>query len=328
MISHPVVAATRMIAPVALAADSARGRDMREAVVIGECMVELSLEGERRAAIGYAGDTFNTAVYLSRLGVPTAYGTALGTDDPFSQGIAALMAKEGVADHLVVRADGRLPGLYAIQRDASGERSFFYWRESAPARDYMRLMDLAALKSALAAAPLVYVSAITLAILGGAGREGLLKLLRGAAGAGAPVVLDTNYRARLWPDPDAARAAVEAVAPLCRYISASSADLAMFEGDPGDDAERWAAGGAEVVLRHDSREVVVIRAGERQAFAAPPPVAAVDTTGAGDAFNAGYLAARLAGRDPVDAIAAARRLAGAVVQHPGAIIPKAATPSL
>jgi 2-dehydro-3-deoxygluconokinase len=57
-----------------------------------------------------------------------------------------------------------------------------------------------------------------------------------------------------------------------------------------------------------------------------PPVRALDTTGAGDAFNAGYLAARLGGRDPRSAVMAARRLANVVVQHIGAIIPRAAMP--
>src|SRR3954447_9024035 len=109
---------------------------MSDAVVIGECMVELSLEGPAAAALGYAGDTFNTAVYLSRLGVSVAYATAVGRGDPFSAGILDLMAAEGVVRDLVVEAEGRLPGLYAIQRDAQGERSFFYWRGEAPARDY------------------------------------------------------------------------------------------------------------------------------------------------------------------------------------------------
>ena len=45
---------------------------------------------------------------------------------------------------------------------------------------------------------------------------------------------------------------------------------------------------------------------------------------AGDGFNAGYLAARLAGRDPAQAAGAAHRLAGDVIRHPGALVPRAA----
>ncbi|MDB5474848.1 MAG: kdgK [Phenylobacterium sp.] len=301
---------------------------MVDAVVIGECMVELALEGGRRAAIGYAGDTFNTAVYLSRLGVGAAYGAAVGRGDPFSAGILALMAEEGVARDLVVEAEGRLPGLYAIQRDAAGERSFFYWRGEAPARDYLALVDQAALARAMAGAKLVYVSAITLAIVGEAGRAALRPLLIAAVEAGAGLALDTNYRAQLWPGPEAARAAIEDLAPHCRWISAAADDLRGLGADPDEAAPRWAAAGAEVVLRRESRQIQVRAAGGPQTFPPEPPIAVVDTTGAGDAFNAGYLAARLAGAGVADAVAAGRRLAGAVVQHVGAIIPRGAMPDL
>ena len=290
---------------------------MREAVVIGECMVELDLEGPGRAAIAYAGDTFNTAVYLRRLGVRSAYATAVGKGDPFSAGILALMDAEHIDRSLVVEAEGRLPGLYAIQRDAGGERSFFYWRENAPARDYLRLADLDALAKAMQSARLVYLSAITLAILGEAGAA-LAPMLRAARESGAAVALDTNYRPRLWPDAASARRAVEAVAPLCAFISAGVEELAAFGSAP----EPWAAAGAEVVLRGEDRSIEVLTAAGRERFEAPAPIAVVDTTGAGDSFNAAYLAARLEGRPPAQAVAAGRRLAGAVVQHRGAILPR------
>src|SRR4051812_33144948 len=169
---------------------------MTSAVIIGECMVELSLHGEASAVVGYAGDTFNTAVYLRRLGVPTGYVTALGGEDPFSRAIVALMAEEGVDDRLVARIEGRLPGLYAIETDQSGERRFHYWRDNSPARQLMDFVDVEALGAAIAASPLVYVSAITLAILGETGRGRLIEALTASRASGSAIALDTNYRAR------------------------------------------------------------------------------------------------------------------------------------
>ena len=300
---------------------------MAGVIALGECMVELSLTGRASALIGQAGDTFNTAVYLRRLGLECAYATALGAGDPFSRAILDRMAEEGISAALVAEAEGRVPGLYAIDRDAAGERSFYYWRGEAPARDYLRLVDLGKLRAAMLDADLIYVSAITLAVVGEAGRAVLTPLLDEAAKAGAPVAFDTNYRARLWPDAETARTAIAAAIGASRYLSLSSEDVAAFGGGDAEALARgWAARGVEVVLRHADRRIEVLSGPDREAFAAEPAIPAVDTTGAGDSFNAGYLAARLRGASLAEAVAAARRLAAAVVQHPGAIIPKAAMP--
>ena len=297
---------------------------MTRVIALGECMVELSLAGSAAAAVCYAGDTFNTAVYLSRLGLEVAYATAVGAGDPFSAGIVDLMAAENVSRALLVETPGRVPGLYAIQRDAAGERSFFYWRGEAPARDYLKLVDLAALEKALRSADLVYLSAISLAVIGEAGREVLLRTL---AEVGAPVAFDTNYRSRLWPSADVGREAIQAMLPLCRYLSLSTPDVEAFGGDSAVAiAQAAAADGCEVVLRDEDRTIRVYADGMVAAFAPEPVAQAVDTTGAGDSFNAGYLAARLAGRSVEEAVTAARALAGVVVRYAGAIIPREAMP--
>ena len=296
-------------------------------IALGECMVELSLQGPAGAAVSYAGDTYNTAVYLSRLGLDVAYGTAVGRGDPFSAGILAALDAEGIGRGLVVEAERRLPGLYAIQTDARGERSFFFWRSEAPARDYLGLVDLSALEAALMGAELIFVSAIALAVFGEAGRSLLLPLLARAAEAGVAVAFDTNYRPSLWPGPAAGRGAIEAVLAHCRFLSLSAADVALFEGgDAGAMARLWAGRGVEVVLRHDDHRIEVMGEGRIESFEPGPPVSVVDTTGAGDSFNAGYLAARLAGRPAAEAVAEGRRLASVVVAHKGAIIPREAMP--
>lgn len=302
---------------------------MATVIAIGECMVELSLEGPAAKAVqlSYAGDVFNTAVYLRRLGHSVSFVTALGAGDPFSAAILNLMAAEDLDASLVARVPGRLPGLYAIERDAHGERRFFYWREEAPVRQLFDLADLSLLQRALEAADMIYLSGVTLAVLGASGRATVLERLGEARRRGAVIAFDPNYRTSLWSSPDAARESLEAIAPHCRFLSVSSPDVEALYGAPlAQVADAWSALGVEVIARHDDHSVSIHTQDGVACIPPAPAVRAIDTTGAGDSFNGGYLATRLSGGDTKSAVGVGRRLAAAVVQHVGAILPIAEMP--
>ena len=108
------------------------------ALCVGECMVELRAIDDSTMRVGYAGDTYNTAVYLRRaadhlnVDIDVGYLTGLGTDE-FSAEMRAAWAREGVADRSIALAD-KLPGLYTVRIDEHGERRFSYWRSASAAR--------------------------------------------------------------------------------------------------------------------------------------------------------------------------------------------------
>lgn len=291
---------------------------------IGECMIELAEAGDGLLRRGWGGDTLNTAVYLARLGVAVDYVTALG-DDPLSEEMVAAWAAEGVGTGRVVRVPGRLPGLYLITTDAAGQRRFDYWRDGAPARQLLDLPETGALVAALAGYDLVYVSGISLALYGEAGRARLLAALDGTRAAGGRVAFDTNFRGRLWPDREAARAAYRAALQRADIVLASTEDLDQLYGRGG--VAELPTAGAEVVLKLTEPGVRIFSRGEQLTVPAEPVADVIDTTAAGDSFAAAYLAARLAGADVRTAARCGHRLAGAVVQHRGAIIPRAAMPA-
>ena len=120
--------------------EAAMSEQKTRVVAIGEVMVEMARGNDGRFGMACGGDTFNTAVYLARAGIDVAYATALG-DDPYSDGIVAMAAAEGVKTDLMLRVPGRLPGLYMIETDDKGERRFRYWRDEAPARELFELPD-------------------------------------------------------------------------------------------------------------------------------------------------------------------------------------------
>ncbi len=299
---------------------------MTTVACIGECMIELSQGAGGQLTRSYGGDTLNTAVYLARLGMSVDYITALGTD-PFSDEMVEAWKGEGVGTAHVARVDSKLPGLYVIRTSETGERSFYYWRENAAARMLLDLPQTDAILAALASYDLIYLSGVTLSLYSPDGRQRLIDALGNARRGSTRVAFDTNFRVQGWPVLDTARQVYRDVLAVADIVLASVDDLTPLFGARmhGELIDRMAA--REVVLKLATPGSVVRHGGVEHSVKAELVGKVVDTTAAGDSFAAAYLAARLNGATPVEAARAGHRLAGVVIGHRGAIIPRAAMPS-
>ena len=279
-------------------------------ICVGEVMVELSRGNDGRYGQSFGGDTFNTAVYLARAGIPAAYATAMG-DDPYSDALMALATAEGVNGDLIRRVPGRMPGLYLIETDAKGERKFYYWRETSPARELFELPDWASVAETLLSARLIYFSGVTLSLYSNTGIGRFLAALELARKQGVRVAFDGNFRPRGWKG-DVAHAGTVFTEALKRVDIAlpTFEDEAILWGDTNPEAtvERLQAFGiGEIVVKNGSSTALVADKNGREHVPVPEVVEPIDTTAAGDSFNAAYLAARLNGEAPVAAAAAAAR---------------------
>jgi 2-dehydro-3-deoxygluconokinase len=297
-------------------------------ICIGECMVELARGADGRFGLAYGGDTFNTAVYLARAGAQVSYLTALG-DDPYSQGILDLARGEGVGTDLIKIVPGRMPGLYLIETTATGERSFAYWRDRSPAREVMDSELSAIVLAHAAAAKLIYLSGITLSLYSANGLARLHGLIETARTSGAKFAMDGNYRPRGWGgDTQRAQSTFKQFWTMADIALPTFEDEQMLWGDaaPAATAARLAKLGVrEIAVKSGPDGADVTHEQATTHVPCPAAVVPVDTTAAGDSFNAGYLAARLRGASPADAALAGHRLAAIVIQHRGAIVPKSAT---
>ncbi len=297
---------------------------------IGECMMEFRRGGDGRYDLAYGGDTFNTSVYLRRLGIAVDYITALGAD-PFSDNIVALCQNEGVGTEHIARVSNRLPGLYLINIDAVGERSFHYWRDRSPAREIFERAARSHITEDLQRFDLIYLSGITLSLYSDRGLSTMFSALDRARARGGRVAFDGNYRPAGWADVAAARAAFDAMIKRVDIVLPTFDDERLLYGDADGPscARRYRdAGVGEIVVKDGSRGCLVGVADDTHVVKVETVVKPIDTTAAGDSFNAGYLAARLAGVGPEIAARVGHRLAGTVIRHPGAIIPRDAIPAM
>ncbi|WP_148052124.1 MULTISPECIES: sugar kinase [Atlantibacter] len=307
---------------------------LKKIAVIGECMIELSQKGAD-VHRGFGGDTLNTSVYIARqvdaqtLGVH--YVTALGQDS-FSQQMLEAWQAEQVQTTLIQRMENRLPGLYYIETDDTGERTFYYWRNEAAARFWLESEQAPAICAELAKFDYLYLSGISLAILSPESREKLLALLRECRANGGKVIFDNNYRPRLWASKEVTQQVYQQML-TCTDIAFLTLDDedALWGEKPVEDvmARTHAAGVNEVVIKRGAESCLVAIAGEPLLDVPAvklPKEKVIDTTAAGDSFSAGYLAVRLTGGDAEAAAKRGHLTASTVIQYRGAIIPREAMP--
>ncbi len=288
---------------------------------IGECMLELSSAQAPMYRLGFGGDTLNTAVYLSRLGGEVDYVTALGVDD-FSRDMIDAWKAEGVGCDLVMKKEGALPGLYMIQTDDEGERTFQYWRQNAPARTLFE--DFPSLFDALKPYPYLYLSGITLSLYSDATLNKLWAFLDDYRTNGGKVVFDINYRPASWPDKTRTDHVFNAMLTRTDTALPSFDDEKVLHGEHTTHecvARYVEAGVSEVIVKDGINGCLLYADGETTHIPVPVKVNPIDTTAAGDSFNGAYLAARLNNKDAKTAVAAGQACAALVISHRGAIVP-------
>ncbi len=289
---------------------------------IGEVMIELSHQTETSLTLAFAGDTYNTAVYLSRFNVAEVYYiTALG-EDPYSDQILAHAKQEKIHINHIQRLANDLPGLYFIRLDENGERRFYYYRTQSAARKMFHTEKSVEILQQLKNFDYLYFSGITLAILDADSREKLYQALLAAKNQGSKIYFDNNYRARLWKGAEEARGEIERFSKLCYGVLPTFGDEAILFGDTNPEAT------AERLLKYGVQEMV-IKMGERGAYVASSEVCKwitaekvekiVDTTAAGDAFNAGFLSGRIIGNKLEKSAKLGNKIASLVIQKHGAI---------
>ncbi|NIZ10920.1 sugar kinase [Pseudooceanicola sp. HF7] len=287
-------------------------------ICLGEAMGEISV-APGGTSVNVGGDTFNTAIYMVREGLTAGFASAIGPD-PFGKMIRDRLGVEGVADLLFESPEET--GLYAITTAPDGERSFYYWRAQAAARGLLRRHG-SALAPLLAETEGIYLSGITLWVLE-QDAEALLGLLRGARAGGTKVMFDGNYRPRLWDgQEDRARELFAEVMALSDMVFPTFEDeqLLWQDGDPQAVIDRILALGPQLVVLKQGAQGCILATPEGQNHVpVPQPVTPLDTTAAGDSFNAAFLAALWSGASAQEAALAGHRLAGKVIRHRGALI--------
>lgn len=291
--------------------------------IMGEAMLELSQTADGETHLGFGGDTLNTAVYLARFGKTVSYITAMGVD-PYSDNLISTWQDEGINTQLVLRHPTRLPGLYAIKTDEHGERSFYYWRDNSAAQAFFDLPEADQAIEQLKSSRWLYLSGLTLSLFCAKNRSRLIAAAAHIVSHGGEVVFDMNYRPKRWADRKVAQDVAMSFAQHATVIMPTKEDDDALFGEAVDEEHvaRWFRGAARLVVVKHGPEGCRVHQRDHPPLPVKPiaVISPVDTTGAGDSFNAAFISSLMENASLSDAAAAGNYLAGTVIRNRGAII--------
>lgn len=294
---------------------------MTQISCLGEPLIELSPTQADDYRLGVAGDILNTAAAMSSLGIDCQMVTALGDSD-LSDRICQFAQSYGVSTVVAPRLNGKQPGLYMINNDEAGERYFSYWRENSAAK--IVFSDPVKLQSLLESitTPWLYLSGISLALFSDESAAIFFSWCENYISHGKKIIYDNNYRPLLWQSRVQAQQRNKTMLKYCELFLPSLEDQAALLDISETKALLYLKQLKinEIVIKQGRNPLIVVDHGVVNEFSVTL-VDAVDTTGAGDGFNGGYLAARLQNKPIAEAAQLAMLLAKLTVQQKGAILP-------
>jgi fructokinase len=300
-----------------------------DVLCLGEALVDLlperrgALEDCDRFEVCSGGAPANVATGLARLGLRVGFRGVVG-DDGFGRLLARKLSAEGVTCALRF-APERPTGLWVVALDARGERTFFSPNARFSADKLLAPADVD--RDLLARARWLHVGSSAHVLP--EGRAALREAVAAARALGVAVSFDPNVRLHLWDDLAPLRALCADVLPRCAVAKVADDELELCSGtaDPERGAARLVEMGVGVACVTLGAAGAIVRRGADLLRVPAERVEAVDTTGAGDAFVAGFLAAIARRGSPADlsradlerAAAFACRVAGRVVGRVGAV---------
>jgi 2-dehydro-3-deoxygluconokinase len=289
---------------------------------IGECMAEFSPDEQLgKFNLGFAGDTFNTAWYIANnhADVNSAYFSKVG-DDELSDQMLKFMSDNQVDTTYIKKVAGSTIGLYLISL-VNGERTFSYWRNKSAATFLGQNVD--DVGNAMKKQDMIYFSGITLAILDQNSRKNLFSCLKSARRAGKKIAFDPNLRPKLWNDKKEMCDVIMAGANLSDIILPSFEDEATWfsDADPMSTLARYQNVGAETVVVKNAGDPVSFWSQHGTGtYLVESVEKIIDSTAAGDSFNAEILVGLLREIPLADAINNAANLAKKVLMGQGALV--------
>ncbi len=288
---------------------------------IGEAMIEISNVKNNLYNQSFAGDTLNFCNYLDKKKLNAFFLSAIGKSE-INQSLLDFIKSKNISTKYIKQINQFEIGLYLIKNKDNGEKQFFYWRDESAAKQYFNNIDFINLYKELKNFDYIYFSGITLSIIHVSKLNNFIKLLKLLKSKKIKIVFDFNIRPTRWNKKNLNNF-FDSVLKFVDICFISGEDMSYWKNKNGIKSYEQIVKKYKIkhsIFRKNAKFTYVFLNKNKYVFKNKLLKKVVDTSGAGDGFNAAYLSNFIVNNDPVLALKAGSTLGSKIVMKKGAIV--------
>ena len=288
---------------------------------IGEAMIEISNIKNSLYNQSFAGDTLNFCNYLDKKKLNAFFLSAIGKSE-INQSLLDFVKSKKISTKYIKKINQFEVGLYLIKNKDNGEKQFFYWRDESAAKHYFNNIDFLNLYKELKNFDYIYFSGITLSIIHISKLNNFIKLLNLLKSKKIKIVFDFNIRPSRWNKKNL-NIFLDSVLKFVDICFLSGEDMNYWKNKNNIKSYEQIVRKYKLkhsIFRKNAKFTYVFLNKTRYVFKNKLLKTVVDTSGAGDGFNAAYLSNFIVNNDPVLALKAGSSLGSKIVMKKGAIV--------
>lgn len=288
---------------------------------VGECMMEFSNLEKNSYNQSIAGDTLNFSSYLDKNIFNSFYLTAIGSSD-ISSSVLNFLKQRKINVNLVKRISTHEIGLYLIKNNNSGEKKFYYWRDNSAAKFFFNNKNIKYYYNKLKFFNYLYFTGITLSLFNKTRRSQFVKLITFLKKRKIQIIFDLNIRISRW-DKKELDIALSQILSKIDILFASGEDLSVWKGDKSlkmfkKILEKYKI--SHGIYRKNAQFNYSFLNNKKYLIKNKVLRNVIDTSGAGDGYNAAYISNFANHRNPQYALENASKIGAKIVMKKGAIV--------
>ena len=287
---------------------------------IGECMIEMTNVEKELYNYSVAGDTLNFTSYLDQSIFNKFYLTAIGTSD-INKGVISFFKKKKINTNLVKKISSKEIGLYLIKNTKRGEKKFYYWRDDSAANFFFNHINKSLFINKYTF-DYIYLTGITLSILDFKNIDKFITNLSVLRKKNSKIIFDFNIRIKRWSKKNL-NLYLNKILPNVDILFCSGEDLVCWKKNNNIKTFQYILKKFNIyhaIYRKNEEYNYSFYKNKKYMIKNKPIKKVVDTSGAGDGYNAAYLSSFIISNNPQVALNEASKIGAKIVMKKGAIV--------